>query len=75
MTVFQKQIGYFKPNTAYCILLKNVSHGSYLMWKYLNQPYPLQAAEDSCLFSAIVQAATKNKKHVIIIPQWEQATQ
>jgi hypothetical protein len=30
--------------------------------------FPLQAAEDSCLFSAILQAATKNTKHVIINP-------
>jgi len=41
----------------------------------LDQPYPLQAAEDSCLFSAILQAATKNIKHVIIIPLWKQAIQ
>jgi len=41
--------------------------------KYLDQLYPLQPAEDSYLFSAIVQAATNNTKHVIIIPLWKQA--
>jgi predicted negative regulator of RcsB-dependent stress response len=75
MTIFYKQIGHFKPNTEYCILLKNVSYGSYLTWKYLDQLYLLQADEDSFLFNAIVQAATRNKQHIIIIPQHEQAIQ
>lgn len=62
VTIFQKEMGHFKPKTAYFILFISVSHGCYLMWIIFGPNVPTSSSWRLMSFQCYFTSCNKEYK-------------